>query len=76
MVENRPWLTFFTHFTLIFGVIFLCFPVWMALVASTHPPEALAGSPIPLWFGGEGWENYTTLLTGGSPAPAACRSGP
>jgi sn-glycerol 3-phosphate transport system permease protein len=65
MVENRPWLTFFTHFALIGGVIFLCFPVWMALVASTHPPEALASSPIPLWFGGEGWENYTTLLTGG-----------
>jgi sn-glycerol 3-phosphate transport system permease protein len=47
MVENRPWLNILTHATLIFGVAFLCFPVWMALVASTHPGEALSRSPIP-----------------------------
>jgi sn-glycerol 3-phosphate transport system permease protein len=68
MVENRPWLNILTHATLIFGVAFLCFPVWMALVASTHPGEALSRSPIPMWFGGQGWENYSQLLTEGSPA--------
>ena len=40
----------------------------MALVASTHPGEALSRSPIPLWFGDQGWENYAQLLTEGSPA--------
>ncbi len=65
MVENRPILSVLAHATLIIGVLFLCFPVWMALVASTHPPEALARSPIPLWFGGQGWENYRELLSGG-----------
>jgi sn-glycerol 3-phosphate transport system permease protein len=68
MVENRPWLTVLTHAVLILGVVFLCFPVWMALVASTHPGEALSRSPIPMWFGGQGLENYTQLLTEGSPA--------
>ena len=65
MVENRPFLNFLTHVALITGVLFLCFPVWMALVASTHTPEALSKAPIPLWFGGEAIANYSELLTGG-----------
>ncbi|GGH37000.1 carbohydrate ABC transporter membrane protein 2, CUT1 family [Cribrihabitans marinus] len=67
MVENRPLLTFLTHFALIMGVVFLCFPVWMALVASTHGPDALARSPIPMWFGDQGWQNYSQLLAAGLP---------
>ncbi len=65
MVENRPIGRALTHLVLILGVTFLCFPVWMALVASTHPPEALSRAPIPLWFGGQAWENYKTILSGG-----------
>lgn len=68
MIENRPWLAVLTHAGLLLGVFFLCFPVWMALVASTHGPEALSRSPIPLWFGDRGWENYSQLLSGGLPA--------
>ena len=67
MVENRPMLNLVTHAVLILGVGFLCFPVWMALVASTHGPEALSRSPIPLWFGDRAWENYSQLLAGGLP---------
>jgi len=67
MVENRPILTFLTHAVLILGVLFLCFPVWMALVASTHGPAALSHSPIPMWFGDQAWENYSQLLVGGLP---------
>jgi sn-glycerol 3-phosphate transport system permease protein len=55
-------------------VVFLCFPVWMALVASTHPGEALSAQPIPMWFGDQGWENYRQLMSGGVPPRAACRS--
>ncbi|MEL6793234.1 MAG: sn-glycerol-3-phosphate ABC transporter permease UgpE [Pseudomonadota bacterium] len=65
MIENRPLLKIFTHGALLIGVFFLCFPVWMAVVASTHGPEALSRSPIPLWFGDRGWENYATLLGDG-----------
>ena len=68
MIENRPFLKILTHVVLISGVLFLCFPVWMALVASTHTGEALARSPIPIWFGDEAVANYTQLLTGGVPA--------
>jgi len=67
MVENRPILNFLTHAVLILGVLFLCFPVWMALTASTHAPEALSKSPIPLWFGTQAWKNYSQLLTAGLP---------
>ena len=65
MVENRPLLNVLTHVVLIAGVLFTCFPIWMALVASTHGPEALSISPIPLWFGDRALENYTQLLSGG-----------
>ena len=65
MVENRPIGAVLTHVMLIVGVFFLCFPVWMAVVASTHPPEALSKAPIPLWFGDQGWDNYAMILSGG-----------
>ncbi len=65
MVENRPLANILTHAVLILGVFFLCFPVWMALVASTHGPEAMARAPIPLWFGDQGLANYREILSGG-----------
>jgi sn-glycerol 3-phosphate transport system permease protein len=37
----------------------------MAVVASTHPADALSRAPIPLWFGNQAWENYSTVLSGG-----------
>ena len=68
MVENRPLAAILTHVVLILGTLFLCFPVWVAVVASTHPGEALVRSPIPLWFGDQAWENYSQLLSGGVPS--------
>ena len=68
MVENRPLMAILTHVVLILGIAFLCFPVWVALVASTHPADALVRSPIPLWFGDNAVETYSTLLVEGAPA--------
>ena len=68
MVENRPWITVLTHIVLITGIVLLCFPVWMALVASTHSGEALSRSPVPMWFGDQGFENYIIRATGTLPA--------
>jgi sn-glycerol 3-phosphate transport system permease protein len=68
MVENRPILNILTHMILIFGVAFLCFPVWMALVASTHDGSALTRAPLPVWFGDQGPANYTRLITEGVPS--------
>ena len=68
MVENRKTSAVLTHIVLIAGIVFLCFPVWVALVASTHPGEALTKSPIPMWFGDHAVENYRQLLIEGVPA--------
>ena len=36
MVENRPFLTAFSHFVVLLGLVIVAFPVWMTFVASTH----------------------------------------
>jgi sn-glycerol 3-phosphate transport system permease protein len=66
MVENRPWLTFFSHFVLILGVVAIAFPLWITFVASTHTLEAIMQVPMPLWPGDQLVENYTQVLTAGS----------
>src|SRR5690606_30137100 len=63
MVENRPWLTFLTHFVLIAGVVIIVFPVYIALVAATHGPTALSSGTMPLLPGGELWANISQVLT-------------
>jgi sn-glycerol 3-phosphate transport system permease protein len=62
MVENRPWLTFLQHAVLIFGVILVIFPVWVAFVASTHEGKALVAGVLPLWPGDRLVENYEQIL--------------
>ncbi|SLN21424.1 sn-glycerol-3-phosphate ABC transporter permease UgpE [Oceanibacterium hippocampi] len=72
MVENRPWLTFLSHAVLIGGIGIVCFPLYIALVASTHEANDLIAR-VPGWFGSNAYENYTTVLgqgmvsAGGSP---------
>ena len=61
MVENRSWSKFWGHVILLGGVVFICFPLYVALVASSHPVENLLGR-IPFWFGGHIWENYSLAL--------------
>ena len=48
MVENRPFLTFLSHFTVIVGLVLIAFPVWMTFVASTHDQATMLRSPVPL----------------------------
>ena len=69
MIERRPVLTLLTHLALIAGVAAVCFPLWMALVASTHEGPRLSQDPLPLWFGDNAAATYGALLTeGGSSA--------
>ncbi|MDX5356587.1 MAG: sn-glycerol-3-phosphate ABC transporter permease UgpE [Rhodobacterales bacterium] len=65
MIENRRWLDFLTHAILILGVAIVAFPVWVALVASTHPAGTFATGHMPLLPGGAAWENYSTVLGSG-----------
>ena len=44
MVENRPWMTFFSHAVLILGVLCVAFPLYVTFVASTtSSPRCLPG---------------------------------
>jgi sn-glycerol 3-phosphate transport system permease protein len=65
MIENRPVFTAATHGVMILGVLIVAFPIWLAFVASTYPPEALVTGVIPLWPGDRLLENYGSVLTGG-----------
>lgn len=75
MVENRPWLKFFTHVILILGVIAVVFPVYVAFIASTHTAVEVEQAPMSLLPGGHFFDNYTQILFegggAGSRAPVA-----
>ncbi|MFB9887793.1 sn-glycerol-3-phosphate ABC transporter permease UgpE [Balneatrix alpica] len=62
MIENRPWLNLFSHLILIAGVAAVALPIWVALVASTHPTDAFLQAPLPLWFGDQGWQTWSEVL--------------
>ncbi|MBA9082614.1 MULTISPECIES: sn-glycerol-3-phosphate ABC transporter permease UgpE [Bartonella] len=65
MVENRPFLTFLTHLILIVGIIIICFPVYVAIIASTHNSAAFSSGTIPLLPGQYTLENYKIILGDG-----------
>src|SRR5687767_7657766 len=74
MVENRPWLTFFTHATLIL-VVAVAFPLYITFVASTLTLEQILSVPMPLVPGTQFFENYHQVLTAGSDRGAAAPVG-
>jgi sn-glycerol 3-phosphate transport system permease protein len=65
MVENRPFVTWLSHFVLIVGLVVIAFPVWMTFVASTHDQATMLKSPVPLWPGSHLIENYKEVLVDG-----------
>jgi len=67
MVEKHPALDFFSHVLLSVGVLVIVFPIYLALVGSTHSAQEMAQSPIPIWFGQDAWLNYRTILLGEGP---------
>lgn len=60
MQEKQTW----TYIFLSLGIFIVCFPVYLAFVASTHPLEAISGQTIPFFPGPLLIENYTKALTG------------
>src|SRR5579864_9007037 len=66
MVENRPWLTFFSHAVLIGGVLIVAFPLYVTFVCSTLPLERILQVPMPLLPGDQLLHNYRQVLAGGS----------
>ncbi len=64
MIEKRPLRDFLTHGSLILGLLIISFPIYIALVASSHPTEDLIAT-VQGWFGNHMVENYATILRSG-----------
>jgi sn-glycerol 3-phosphate transport system permease protein len=62
MVENRPYLTFLSHFVVLIGIVITILPIWITFVASTHPIENIMDGTVPMWPGDQLIENYSTVL--------------
>ena len=75
MIENRPWLTVFSHAVLILGIAVIAFPLWVTFVASTLTLDEIISVPMPLVPGSHLWENYRQVLTAGTEAGAGAPVG-
>lgn len=76
MIEKRPLLNLLSHAVMWLGVLLVAFPLYLAFVASTHLPQDIIQSPMPILPGSHMWESYRDALlgagrTGGSNAPVA-----
>ncbi|MDO8789904.1 MAG: sn-glycerol-3-phosphate ABC transporter permease UgpE [Sulfuritalea sp.] len=76
MIENRPWLTFIAHATLILGVVVVAFPLYVTFVASTLTLEEIIQVPMTLLPGSHMMENYSQVLTAGAASGAGAPVGP
>ena len=66
MIENRPWLTVFSHAVLIAGILVVGFPLYVTFVASTRTLDDILTVPMPLLPGDQLWQNYSTVLGTGT----------
>ena len=67
MVEHRPWNDIIAYAILTLGVFIVAFPVYLALIASTHDAATVVGGHMPLAPGGRTLENYyRAVFVGGS----------
>jgi sn-glycerol 3-phosphate transport system permease protein len=65
MVENNRWGNLLAHVVLILGVALVVFPVYVAIVASTHPAGTFVRGVMPLLPGPNALENYKAVITEG-----------
>jgi len=62
MIENRRFGNLPAHLVLIVGVLTVAFPVYLAIIGSTHTAETIANGQLPLWPGDQFVENYRRAL--------------
>jgi sn-glycerol 3-phosphate transport system permease protein len=65
MVERRPTLGILAHVILVIGVVVVAFPLYIALVASTHTATDIVQVPMPMLPGAHLVDNYREALLGG-----------
>ena len=67
MVEHRPLNDIIAYVILTLGVFIVAFPVYLALIASTHDAATVVGGNMPLSPGGHTLDNYyRAVFVGGS----------
>jgi sn-glycerol 3-phosphate transport system permease protein len=66
MIENRPFLTFFSHLILVIGVVIVALPVYVTFVASSLAADEVLQSPMPMLPGSHLIENFTKVLSQGA----------
>ncbi len=76
MVEKRGSQTWLSHLIVVLGVLIVAFPIYLALVASSHTTQEIVQAPMPLLPGSNFWTSYRDALFGtggggGSHAPVA-----
>ena len=65
MVENRRYRTLTAYLVLAIGVFIVAFPVYVAIIASTHDSATIINGNMPLVPGDQAIENYSrTILVG------------
>jgi sn-glycerol 3-phosphate transport system permease protein len=74
VVEKRGTHGILAHVVVLAGVFIVAFPLYLALVASTHTAQEIVQTPMPLLPGSHMWESYKSALFGretsaGSNAP-------
>ncbi|MFD1910852.1 sn-glycerol-3-phosphate ABC transporter permease UgpE [Halodurantibacterium flavum] len=69
MVERRGLGYWLTHLGLILGVAIICFPIWLAFVASTVTAPEIVRPPMPLLPGSHMIENYRQAIFSGVNVP-------
>jgi len=76
MVEQRATQGLLAHVVMVLGVLIVAFPIYIAVVASTHTAQEIVQRPMPLWFGSNAIDSFRGALFGratsaGSNAPVA-----
>jgi sn-glycerol 3-phosphate transport system permease protein len=57
MIERTPILNIATHAILVFGLILILVPIWLAFVGATLTLQEVNSAPIELWPGDQLWVN-------------------
>ena len=66
MAAPKPHESWIPHFVLVMGVVVFAFPIYFALIGSTHDAATIATGRMPMVPGGHTLENFWQALTSGT----------
>ena len=66
MIEHRRFGNLLPHLVLLTGVLVVAFPVYLAVIASTHDNTVIANGQMPLYPGTHALETYWNTIVSGT----------